>query len=106
MKRWFLVLLCLASSAALADEARDIWMAKCKSCHGEDGRAKTKAGEREKIPDLTTAQWQKKHTDTDIRLVIENGSPDNRKMKAYKGRLSMEEIDALVGLIRDFKATH
>jgi len=33
------------ATAALADDAGDIWKAKCKGCHGDDGKAKTKVGE-------------------------------------------------------------
>jgi len=106
MKRWPLIALSLFSVPALADEANDIWMDKCQNCHGEDGRADTKTGRKQKIPDMATALWQSKHTDAQIRKVIEEGSTENRKMKAYKDRLTPEQIDQLVVHIRDLKASN
>ncbi|MDQ3265304.1 MAG: cytochrome c [Myxococcota bacterium] len=106
MIRWPLVVLSLLSVPAFADETRDLWMDKCKNCHGEDGRADTKTGRKEKVADISAPQWQKKRTDADIRKVIEEGSSENRKMKAYKDRLTPEQIDLLVGFIRDLKPNH
>ena len=88
---------------AYADDVADIWKAKCKSCHGETGKADTKVGQKEKIDDMSAAGWQAKHTDTAIRKVISEGSTDNKKMKPFKDKLSAEEIDALVKHIRTFK---
>lgn len=104
MKRFALVMtLCLASSAH-AEQAAEVWKAKCKSCHGEDGKAKTKMGEKESIVDMTQPAWQKAETDADIREVIAEGSPRNKKMKPYKDKLTSEQINALVGYIRTLKA--
>ena len=108
MKKTILATLaCLSLAApALADDATvDIWKAKCKSCHGDDGKAKTKMGEKEKIPDLTDAGWQKKHSDADIKETITNGSKENAKMKAFKDKLTPEQIDGLVKYIRAMKAS-
>jgi cytochrome c553 len=100
-KRFALVLALSLSSAAFAeDSVADIWKAKCKSCHGEDGKAKTKMGEKEKIDDLTDAGWQQRHSDEKIRDYIANGSKKNPKMKPFKDKLTPEEIDALVKHIR------
>ena len=103
MKRFALVAaLCLASSA-LAEDAAAVWNAKCKSCHGDDGKAKTKMGQKESIVDLSQPAWQKAQTDADIREMISDGSPRNKKMKAFKDRLTPQQIDELVGYIRTFK---
>jgi len=91
------------SSAAFADGAADIWKAKCKGCHGEDGAGKTKVGIKEKVDDLSDAQWQARHSDEKIRTVISEGSKDNTKMKPFKDKLSAEEIDSLVAYIRTLK---
>ncbi|MCP3144151.1 c-type cytochrome [Pyxidicoccus xibeiensis] len=104
MKRFALVMtLCLATSAS-AEQVADVWKAKCKSCHGEDGKAQTKMGQKESIVDLTQPAWQKAQTDADIREVIADGSPRNTRMKAFKDRLTPQQIDALVGYIRTMKA--
>jgi cytochrome c553 len=104
MKMRFALVLALSLAAnAYAEEAADVWKAKCKSCHGEDGKAKTKMGEKEKIPDLTLADWQKNHSDEKIRAAITDGSKDNAKMKPFKDKLTPEQIDALVKHIRALK---
>src|SRR3954462_14307520 len=105
MKKTILAALtCLSLAApAFADSPADIYKAKCKSCHGEDGAGKTKTGEKEKIKDMTTAEWQSKHTDADIHTVIAEGSKDNKKMKPFKDKLTPEEIDGLVKYVRTLK---
>lgn len=102
MKKQLAVVLALSlSGAAFAeDSVADIWKAKCKSCHGEDGKAKTKMGEKEKIPDFSNAAWQKKHSDAELKDVIANGSKENAKMKAFKDKLTPEQIDGLVKYVR------
>jgi mono/diheme cytochrome c family protein len=104
-KRFALVLaLSLAATGAGAEEAGDIWKAKCKSCHGEDGKGQTKMGLKEKVDDLTDAGWQTRHSDEKIRTVIAEGSKKNPKMKAFKDKLTPEQIDALVKYVRTLKA--
>jgi mono/diheme cytochrome c family protein len=106
MKKFALVLTLSLSAAAYAEETpADTWKAKCKGCHGDDGKAKTKMGEKEKIPDITTADWQKRHSDEQIRDSIANGSKENSKMKPFKDKLTAEQIDGLVKYIRGMQAT-
>ncbi|MBX5481028.1 MAG: cytochrome c [Myxococcaceae bacterium] len=91
-----------ASATAFADDTADLWKAKCKSCHGADGKADTKEGRKSKIDDMSTAEWQSKHSDAEIKKVISEGKPDT-KMKPYKDKLSEAEIDGLVKYIRGLK---
>jgi cytochrome c553 len=91
------------SAIAHADTIPEIWKAKCKSCHGDDGKADTKTGKKEKIADMTTEAWQKEWTDAKQKEIIMNGSKDNKKMKPFKDKLSAEEVDGLIKYIRDFK---
>ena len=96
---WFLI-----APAALADElGQQVWMNRCKGCHGLDGRAQTQIGAKEKIPDFASAQWQKKFADPDIRQVVTEGSASNPKMKPFGDRLSPEEIDAVVRFVRGLR---
>jgi cytochrome c6 len=105
MKKFALVLTLSLSAAAYAeDTSADIWKAKCKGCHGDDGKAKTKMGEKEKIPDLTNAGWHKRHTDDQLKDAITNGSKENPKMKAFKDKLTPEQIDAMVKYVRGLQA--
>ena len=106
MKTRFALVLALSLSATVyaEDTSADIWKAKCKSCHGEDGKAKTKMGEKEKIPDISNAAWQKRHSDDQLKDVITNGSKENAKMKAFKDKLTPEQIDGLVKYVRSLSS--
>lgn len=106
MKMRFALVLALSVSATVyaEDSAGDIWKSKCQGCHGSDGKAKTKMGEKEKIPDLSDADFQKKHSDADLKEVITNGSKTNAKMKAFKDKLTPEQIDGMVKYIRTLSA--
>lgn len=90
------------AAPAFADDTADIWKAKCKSCHGGDGKADTKEGKKSKIDDMSVAAWQDKHSDEKIKKAIMEGVPDT-KMKPYKEKLSEAEIDGLVKHIRGLK---
>jgi cytochrome c6 len=91
------------AAVAHADGVPEIWKAKCKSCHGEDGKADTKSGKKEKINDMTVASWQSEWTDAKMKTIIMDGSKDNKKMKPFKDKLSAEEVDGLIKHIRGFK---
>lgn len=90
-------------AVARAVEVAPLFKSKCASCHGEDGKAQTKMGQKEKIPDMTTDKWQSGIADAKIKDTITNGKPDT-KMKGFAGKLAPEEIDALVLHLRTFKA--
>jgi len=93
----------LFAASAWADDIAAVWKAKCGTCHGEDGKAQTKTGKKEKINDMTNPDWQEEWTDEKMRKIINAGSKDNSKMKAFKSKLSPEEIDGLIKHIRSFK---
>lgn len=101
-----LLTLSFAPAALAADvDAGAVWNSKCKACHGVDGKAQTRMGTSHHIVDFTTPEFQNTHTDAQIRAVIENGSTKDSKMKAFKGRLTEEEITALVRYIRALKSS-
>jgi cytochrome c6 len=82
-----------------------VWKAKCASCHGVDGKAKTETGEKLSIPDMTSAAWQKKVSDAEMKKAILDGFKREGKpegMDAYRDKLTPEQVDALVALIRGF----
>jgi cytochrome c6 len=88
---------------AVLDEA--LWEAKCSKCHGLDGKGHTKTGARYKIDDFTSAKWQKEMDDKEIRKTIEEGVKSKKgkvKMPAFKGKLSDDQIAALVAYVRSF----
>lgn len=97
------LLLFALAPAALATAPAELWRTHCKGCHGVDGKADTRIGRSHHVADFTAARFQRTHTDTQLREVIENGSPDDSKMKAFHTRLTEEEITALVRFIRALK---
>lgn len=92
-----------AGAPPASDSVAELWRAKCKNCHGEDGRGKTKVGKAQKIDDFSDAGWQQRHSDEKIEKVIRKGIRGT-KMKAYEGKLTDEEIGALVQYIRTLQA--
>ncbi|MFN7135440.1 MAG: c-type cytochrome [Myxococcales bacterium] len=92
----------LVPAAAFAEvDVEGIWKKKCAQCHGNDGAAKTKMGEKYKVPDMTTAEWHAANSEAAIKDAIVNGG--KTKMPAWKDKLSTEEIDALVKYVRAMK---
>jgi mono/diheme cytochrome c family protein len=86
-----------------ADESAEAtFKGKCAMCHGPDGAGKTMMGEKLKIPDLQSADVQKK-TDADLKAIIIKGK---NKMPGYETKLSKEQIDKLVAHLRDLAKKH
>ena len=103
MKRTVLLLaiiaIILAPMAAFAADGAAVYKAKCASCHGPDGKGETSIGKSMKLRSLGSADVQK-ITDADLAKVISDGKG---KMPAYKGKLTADEIKALVAYIRTLK---
>ena len=100
----------VALPAFAEPDAAALWKQHCKGCHGDTGKADTKNGKKYKVDDITTAAWQDKHKDDEIKKVITDGMPKDskhefkEKMKSFKEKMSAEEIDAVVKYIRTLKA--
>jgi mono/diheme cytochrome c family protein len=94
-----LALFCLTAfnlPALAQDSGADIFTAKCKMCHGADGLGNTPVGKIAKIvsfkdPAVISA------TDADLIAIVTNGK---NKMPANKGKLTDDQISALVAYIR------
>jgi mono/diheme cytochrome c family protein len=89
-----LFLLCLSLSAQ--ETGGSLFKAKCAMCHGPDGAGKTTMGQTLKIPDLHSADVQKR-SDADLIQIVAKGK---NKMPAYEAKLSKAQIDKLVAYIR------
>ena len=93
-----------ASQAATATpdqfaSARAIYARECSSCHGDEGKGglvKTTDGTRLKVPSLKEGHALK-HSDEDYVDQIENGGDG---MPKFKGKLSADEINAMVRFVR------
>jgi mono/diheme cytochrome c family protein len=81
-------------------DGKEIYLAKCKSCHGVDGKGDTSVGKKIRdaggdFPSLAGTKLAK----AKIVEIVEDGVPDT-KMKPYKEKLSAEQIDAVAGYVK------
>ena len=98
--------LLLASSISVrAADAKANWDANCTPCHGKDGKADTKMGKTLNAKDLTDAKVQAEFSDAKAAQSIKEGVKENGKttMKAFGGKLTDDEIKALVAYVRTLK---
>ena len=88
-----------SGKAIAAVDGAEVYAAKCAGCHGKDGKGNPRLKDRG-IPDFTSADWQKNHTDAQIKEVVENGKAP--AMPKWKGKLSDDDITSVVGQLRAF----
>jgi len=86
-----------SSISPVGGDAASTYNAKCASCHGRDGRARSAHARHEHARDLTTAEWQESVSDERIYNSISNGKG---KMPGFKKKLSDGQIDELVNYVR------
>jgi len=97
--------LLLAGAVSLrAADAKETYDHNCAKCHGEDGKGKTKMGEKLGVKDYTDGKVQDGLKDDDMIKAIKEGvkDDDKTKMKGFSD-LSDDDVKALVGYIRAFK---
>lgn len=96
----------LASTMAMsAADPKALWDANCAQCHGKTGNADTKMGKTLNAKDLTDSKVQAAFTDAKATQSIKDGVKENGKttMKAFGGKLSDDDIKALVAYVRTLK---
>ncbi|MBI5495469.1 MAG: cytochrome c [Deltaproteobacteria bacterium] len=90
------------STGKAADEdAVKLFKSKCASCHAADGTGKSKQGEKLKVRDMASEDFQK-GTDDDWKKSIMEGIKDKKK-PAMKEKLTPEQVDLLIKYVRTFK---
>jgi len=89
----------IVAPAMYAADGAAIYKAKCAMCHGPDGAGQTTMGKNLKLRDLGSADVQKQ-TDAELVKWISDGKG---KMPAYKGKLTADEINAVVTFLRTLK---
>ena len=97
------VLVLLAFSVAVtataqAQDAAALYKAKCTVCHSDDGSGSGATGKQLGAKDLRSEEVQKQ-TDAQLNDSISNGM--GKKMPAYKGKITDDQIKGLVAYIRD-----
>jgi cytochrome c6 len=95
-----MTLIMASAGASFAADAAATWNAHCAACHGKDGSGGTVIGKKLGIKDYRDAKVQASFTDAQATEIITNGKD---KMKGFKGKLSDDQIKALVAYVRSFK---
>src|SRR5437660_9953979 len=82
--------------SARAADAKAIWAKDCAKCHGEDGKGKTKMGEKLGVKDYTDPKVQEAMKDDHMAKAIKEGieEDDKTKMKGFPD-LSDDEVKSL-----------
>ena len=102
MKRTIIValaLILLAAPALLAEDGAALFKTKCQACHGPNGSGDTPMAKKLGVKALGSAPVQGQ-TDAQLTATITNGK---NKMPAFNGKLTADQVKALVGLIRSWK---
>ena len=113
MKKVILLVTLFGLAAALsakAADAKENYDNLCAKCHGADGKADTKMGQKLNAKDFTDAKVQDSIKDEDATKAIKDGVKDadgKTKMKAFVAGadppLSDDEVKALLTYVRGLK---
>ncbi len=76
-------------------DGKPLYLAKCKTCHGVDGKGKTKFAKKHEVSDLTKT----KLSVAKITKVLKNGVPDT-KMKSFSKKFSDDELKAIAAYVK------
>ena len=91
--------LALASTAFAAADGAAIFKAKCAMCHGPNGDASSGMAKSMGLKALSSPDVQKTSV-ADMTAVVTNGKG---KMPAMKGKLTDDEITAVVTYVKSLK---
>jgi cytochrome c oxidase cbb3-type subunit 3 len=86
--------------SSTAARGREVYAANCARCHGADGQSHTSMGEMTEAPDLTDADWQKRHGAARMISSVTNGRGE---MPAFGRKLSKSDIAAAVAFVRTLR---
>jgi mono/diheme cytochrome c family protein len=80
-------------------DAASLYKTKCGVCHAPDGSGSTSMGKQMQTPDLRSDEVQKQ---TEAQLIDAITSGKGKKMPAYKGKLTDDQIMQLASYIRSW----
>jgi cytochrome c6 len=89
-------LLATGTMSLAQDSGADIFKSKCQMCHGADGSGNTPAGKSTKVVPFNSPEIIAK-SDADLIAITAKGKG---KMPAYAGKLTDDQIKAVVAHIR------
>lgn len=92
-------LVMMTGTVAEAADAAALWDKNCASCHGKDGKGKTKMGEKLQVKDLTDpavmSKLNKDKVTASMTKGVKGDEGDKLVMKSFSEKLTPEEIQAL-----------
>jgi mono/diheme cytochrome c family protein len=91
------------TTSALAADGQAVYSDNCAKCHGDDGKGRTKMGQKTGVRDYTDAGVQASFTDAEGVKAVKEGlkKDDKTLMKPYE--LSDDDINAVIAYMRTFK---
>ena len=89
----------LATCAYAQDDAAATYKSKCQVCHGPDGKGDTAMGKKLGAKDFHSPEVTKM-SDADLIGITKKGKD---KMPAYDGKLTDDQIKALIKYVRSLK---
>lgn len=95
----------ITAVCATAEDAKVLYEKNCQKCHGEDGKGKTKMGEKMGAKDYSDPKVQDALTDEAAFQATKEGFKDKEGkvlMKPSEG-MNDDEIKAIVKHMRSFK---
>lgn len=93
------VLVVSTVTPVFAEDAAALYKSKCQTCHGADGKGDTAVGKKMGVKDFHDPEVVKA-SDADLIKTTKDGKG---KMPAYNGKISDDDIKALVKYIRTLK---
>ena len=99
----------LAAHATAGTSGEEIYRTACVTCHGPDGKGspRTIVGFEIELPDFTDCAFATAEADIDWHAVVRSGGRIrglSRSMPAFGDALTAEQIDGVLGYVRQFCA--
>ena len=89
----------LTTCAYAQDDVAALYKSKCQVCHGPDGKGDTPAGKKVGARDFHSPEVAEM-SDAELIAIVKKGKD---KMPGYDGKLTDDQIKALVKYIRSLK---
>ncbi len=91
----------VATSQASVTAGAAAYKKYCAFCHGPDAAGEGKLAPKDSHPpSLVDSKWDYGNTDGEIFSVIQNGVPDSKVMKGFKGKMTDQDAWNVVNYLR------